>query len=186
MLCFGFRREIRLFSAIVCLLPPAGGVLVQANPVMYASSDAAELAVETRTSPVDDAVLDAAPEELRLIFPAAVHLVKLTLRDENRAWVEIDFRYNPRSATTHAWRLPELPPANYYTAEWAALTSREQLLRGSFSFAFGAGAREPSRLRWEREEFLRRRAGIDADTRYVAPPPTRSSSTKSRAPSTGA
>ncbi len=159
---------------LAALLFFTGGVtFAQVNPASYPARDENGLAANAATRPLDDAVLDLAPEELSLVFPASVRLVKLVLRDENRAWVDIDFRYNPRPRSDYVWKLPELPPAVYYTAEWAILSAREQLIRGSFSFAFGPGAQAPSLIREAEELFLRGRAGTDPDTRYVAPPPTR-------------
>ncbi len=155
------------------LLLAAGAAFAQVNPASYPMRDESGLAEATATLPADDAILDMAPGELSLVFPENVRLVKLTLRDENRAWVEINFRYNPRPRRDYVWRLPDLPPAVYYTADWAILSAREQLIHGSFSFAFGPGAQAPSLIREAEELFLQQRAGTDPDTRYVAPPPTR-------------
>ena len=40
-----------------------------------------EIVAKTKTSPADDSILINAPQELGLIFPKDVHLVKLILRD---------------------------------------------------------------------------------------------------------
>ena len=173
MTFFGLGRKISICLAAGAALLAAVAASAQVNPVSWPAREPNGLAASTATSPADDAVLDIAPGELSLVFPDDVRLVKLTLRDENRAWVEIDFRYNPRPRRSYLWKLPDLPPAVYYTADWAILSAREQLIRGSFSFAFGPGAQAPSLIREAEELFLRQRAGTDPDTLYVAPPPTR-------------
>ncbi len=169
----GLRRNIRVSLTSALLLLAASAACAQVNPVSRPPRGEGGLAANTATMPADDAVLGIAPSELSLAFPDDVHLVKLTLRDETRAWIEINFRYNPRPRRNFVWELPELPPATYYTADWAILSARGQLIRGSFSFAFGAGAQPPSLIREAEEAFLQQRAGSDPDTRYVAPPPTR-------------
>ncbi|MXZ31936.1 MAG: copper resistance protein CopC [Gammaproteobacteria bacterium] len=169
----GLCRNIRASLTSALLLLAASAACAQVNPVSWPPRDEGGLAANTTTMPADDAVLDIAPREVSLVFPNDVRLVKLTLRDETRAWVEINFRYNPRPRRNFVWELPELSPAVYYTADWAILSAREQLIRGSFSFAFGAGAQPPSLIREAEELFLQQRAGTDPDTRYVAPPPTR-------------
>ena len=173
MTFFGPGHKFRqcLLAAVMSLA--ASAAFAQVNPASYPLRDEGGLAAATDTTPADDAILAIAPEELNLVFPENVRLVKLTLRDENRAWVEIGFRYNPRPRRDYVWKLPELPPAVYYTADWAILSAREQLIYGSFSFAFGPGAQAPSLIREAEELFLQQRAGTDPDTRYVAPPPTR-------------
>ena len=164
-LCGGLSVPAMLFAACA--------VLGQVNPAVYPPRDENGPGASAATLPADDAVLDLAPRELSLVFPDNVRLVKLTLRDDNRAWVDIDFRYNPRPRRDYVWKLPELPAAVYYTAEWAILSAGERLIRGSFSFAFGSGAQAPSLIREAEELFLRERAGTDPNTRYVAPPPTK-------------
>ena len=51
----------------------------------------ADIAAKTKTSPADDATLDLAPNMMTLEFPSPVRLVKLTLRNEQRDWVAINF-----------------------------------------------------------------------------------------------
>ncbi len=173
MAFFGLGRKIREYLFVVVLLSAPGAALAQVDPASYPARAGNGFAASIATSPMDDAVLDIAPEQLGLVFPDDVRLVKLTLRDENREWVEINFRYSPRPRRSYLWKLPDLPPAAYYTADWAVLSSRERLIRGSFSFAFGPGVQAPSLVREAEAIFLRRRAGTDPDTLYVAPPPTR-------------
>lgn len=130
-----------------------------------------ELLANTETVPGDDSVLNAAPEELTLHFPERVRLVKLALYTGSRDWIDIDFRYDPKPGQNFVWRLPGLQQATYYTADWAILGVDDQLIRGSFSFAFGPDAEAPSVIRAARELLLQQRYG-DPDIRYVAPPPT--------------
>ena len=129
------------------------------------------LAVEAATNPVNDEVLEVAPEMLSIEFTDAVRLVKFTLRMDSREWIDINFRYSPTKGVRYSLPVPELPDAKYYTAEWAVLDTNDQLIRGSFSFAFGRDVRAPSYYRAAEELFLRQRYG-DPTIQYVAPPRT--------------
>jgi methionine-rich copper-binding protein CopC len=129
------------------------------------------ITAQTQTEPDDDAVLEQAPDNLQLLFPRRVRLVKLTLHSAAHDWVDIDFRYDPQPDSSFRWRLPGLAQAEFYTADWAILGDDDQLIRGSFSFAFGPDAEPPSVARQARELLLQQRYG-DPDIRYVAPPPT--------------
>jgi|GEM_PF-201591 len=129
------------------------------------------LLANTETVPGDDAVLDSAPDSIALRFPERVRLVKLTLHTGNRDWIDIDFRYDPRPDQDFVWNLPGLQQASYYTADWAILGDNDELIRGSFSFAFGPDAEAPSAVRRAQELLLEQRYG-DPSIRYVAPPPT--------------
>ena len=129
------------------------------------------LAVEAATNPVNDEVLEVAPEMLSIEFPNAVRLVKFTLRNDTREWIDINFRYRPTAGVRYSLSVPELSGAKYYTAEWAVLGINDQLIRGSFSFAFGPDARAPSYHQAAEELILRQRYG-DPTIQYVAPPRT--------------
>ena len=74
----------------------------------------ADIAAKTKTSPADDATLDVAPNRMALEFPSPVRLVKLTLHNEQRDWVEINFRYSPSDKKYYHWDLPTLAPAAYF------------------------------------------------------------------------
>lgn len=137
------------------------------------TSDFNEIIARTKTSPVDDSILVEAPDELGLIFPKDVHLVKLILRDESHEWVDFNFRYSPRKGDDFNWPLPGLGTSDYYTAEWAILEPNHRLIRGSFSFSFGEGAERPSLIRELEEMTLRIRNGEDENTRFVTPPRTK-------------
>lgn len=166
------RELFKLAISLLCILAP---VSLQAQHAGHGASQHAahisELLANTETVPDDDAVLGAAPDNLTLRFPERVRLVKLTLHTDAHDWIDIDFRYNPRPEQSYSLQLPGLQQATYYTAAWAILGSDEQLIRGSFSFAFGPDAEAPSIIRAAQELLLQQRYG-DPDIRYVAPPPT--------------
>jgi methionine-rich copper-binding protein CopC len=130
-----------------------------------------QLLSQMLTAPGNDEVLGSAPAEISIQFPRAVRLVKLTLRNESRDWVDIQFRYNPRPGQRYILPLPQLGSAKYYTADWAILGVNDQLIRGSFSFAFGPEARAPSFHKAAEELVMRQRYG-DPSIQYVAPPRT--------------
>lgn len=130
-----------------------------------------EILSKTETTPLNDAVLVAAPDELSINFPMQVRLVKLVLRNQARDWVDINFRYNPLPRDQYALTLPILPDADYYTADWAILGSGDELIRGSFSFTFGAD-KEPPSIQMEAERILLELRYGDPEIQYVPPPRT--------------
>jgi len=139
--------------------------------VFNQGSDTTGIGSKTETRPTDDAVLASAPEQINIKFPIAVRLVKLTLRNEKRDWVDISFRYSPFVKQNYIWNLPALKPAVYYTADWAILSDTDRLIYGSFSFSFGSEAEPPSVTRAAEEALLLQRYG-DPTIRYVPPPRT--------------
>ena len=142
------------------------------NPTMYQqAANSSGIVLKTKTAPNDDAVLKEAPSEISLEFPQRVRLVKLTLRNANHDWIDIDFRYSPRVEEAFSWKLPDLAEASYYTADWAILATNEQLVRGTFSFSFGPDAKPPSIEREADELLLQLRYG-DPNVRTVRPPAT--------------
>lgn len=164
--------RLMLAAALAATLPLSA---LQAQPARHAHYQQTSLgeviSAQTRTEPSDDAVLEQAPDSLQLQFPQRVRLVKLTLHSAARDWVDINFRYDPRPGSRFSWSLPGLDNSEFYTADWAILGDNDQLIRGSFSFAFGPDAEPPSVAREARELLLQQRYG-DPDIRYVAPPPT--------------
>jgi len=154
-----------LFTTSVSSAQPAR------HPRYQQTTSGETISGQTRTEPSDDAVLAQAPDSLQLLFPRQVRLVKLTLHSATRDWVEINFRYDPQPDSRFSWRLPGLAEADFYTADWAILGDDDQLIRGSFSFAFGPDAQRPSVARRAHELMLQQRYG-DPDIRYVSPPPT--------------
>lgn len=110
--------------------------------------------------PLDDQVLSDSPAHLDISFQRRVRLVKLALYNERRDWVDIGFRYDPRPGMQFSWPVPALQPAEFYTAEWAALSTDEQLWRGSFSFSFGPTAEAPSAVRERLNLLLELRDGL--------------------------
>ena len=140
-------------------------------PSFLQSADTTGIAAKTKTSPSDDSVLIVAPKKMNIEFPSPVRLVKLTLRNEQRDWVDISFRYSPTVRKNYWWELPVLAPAVYYTADWAILSESDRLIRGSFSFSFGSEAQRPSVVKAAEAELLLQRYG-DPTIRYVPPPRT--------------
>lgn len=100
--------------------------------------------IEAETVPADDSVLSSSPTQVLLNFNQPVRLVKLVIYSHQRDWVDIGFRYQPRSLSTYAWPVPALLPADYYSVNWAILEANNRLVKGSFSFSFGSGAETPS------------------------------------------
>jgi methionine-rich copper-binding protein CopC len=133
--------------------------------------DITGISIETETAPADDSVLLEAPDQLQLEFPYDVRLVKLTLRNELRDWVDIDFRYDPTIQEKFQWNIPELTPATYYTADWAILATNDRLVRGSFSFSFGPEAQAPSVIK-AAEALILDSISAGPNTRFVRPPRT--------------
>ena len=133
--------------------------------------DITGISIETETAPADDSVLLEAPDQLQLEFPYDVRLVKLTLRNELRDWVDIDFRYDPTIQEKFQWNIPELTPAIYYTADWAILATNDRLVRGSFSFSFGPEAQAPSVIK-AAEALILDSISAGPNTRFVRPPRT--------------
>lgn len=142
------------------------------DDLYHQGEDVTGISAETETSPADDSVLSEAPDQLRLEFPYSVRLVKLTLRNELRDWVDISFRYDPKLQEIFLWDIPELGAATYYTADWAILAENDRLVRGTFSFSFGPDAEAPSVTKAAEQLLLDTRIGNTPDTRYVTPPRT--------------
>ncbi len=163
------------YAAITALFLAAGssvyGQQVRSPHYPFAA-DTTGIVEETETTPDDDSVLEAAPSMLGLSFPRNVRLVKLTLRNDERDWVDINFRYRPGAKNSYSLQLPVLEQAVYYTADWAILGANEQLVRGSFSFSFGEDAVQPSTVKEAEELRLMMRNG-GPDTQFVTPPATK-------------
>ena len=120
--------------------------------------------VELNSMPANDEVLAAAPESLMLHFGSEMRLVKLALKASEHGFVNIDFRYNPKPGVHFTQVLPALAAANYYTVEWAAFNSDEELLKGSFHFSFGDNARPPSYYRDQMEGMVHDAMPLDYRT----------------------
>ena len=159
----------------IAVLACTFGSLSWAQPMSHheprLTAHGTEILSKTETSPINDSVLTAAPEQINLNFPMQVRLVKLVLRNQARDWVDINFRYNPRPGEQFALDLPTLPEADYYTADWAILGRGDELIRGSFSFTFGAN-KEPPSIQMEAERILLELRYGDPEIQYVAPPRT--------------
>lgn len=127
-------------TALLLLMAPAA----YSQHIMGGGAGASD--VEMQPSPADDQVLAASPEELMLRFSTYVRLVKLTLKAPDQDIVNIGFRYSPEASRVFFWELPELPVADYYTVEWAAIDPSNLVAKGSFNFAFGSEALPPSQV----------------------------------------
>lgn len=164
------KLSIALLGLGLGLWLPAVAQFPQASLTVQ-HEDVTGISLETETVPVDDSVLLEAPNQLQLEFPINVRLVKLTLRNELRDWVDIDFRYDPTVKEKFLWPIPVLGAATYYTADWAILATNDRLIRGSFSFAFGPEAQPPSVIK-AAEAVLLDSINGGPNTRFVRPPPT--------------
>lgn len=120
----------------------------QAQHVMTINSNSA---VVLESQPEDDEVMETAPQELMLRFSTYVRLVKLTMQGPDEKFVNIGFHYDPEVSRVFFLDLPELPAADYYTVEWAAIDPENLVARGSFSFSFGPNAAPASTLIPEEE-----------------------------------
>ena len=141
------------------------------NGLSLQGEDITGISIETETAPADDSVLLEAPDQLQLEFAYDVRLVKLTLRNELRDWVDIDFRYDPTIQEKFQLNIPELTEATYYTADWAILAASDRLIRGSFSFSFGPQAEAPSVIK-AAEALVLDSISAGPNTRFVRPPRT--------------
>lgn len=166
-----FKSYKLKITALALLFHSVGAAQVPSSSIYQLSADTTGFVDKTETAPADDAVLETAPSVISLEFPERARLVKFTLRDETRKWVDIQFRYDPFVGTLYTLELPLLLQSAYYTADWAALAIDDRLVRGSFSFAFGEDAQRPSLTRAADELLLQQRYG-DPTIRYVRPPPT--------------
>lgn len=138
----------------------------------HQGEDVTGISQQTETTPADDSVLREPPAQISLAFPYGVRLVKLTLRNELRDWVDISFRYDPMVREEFHWDIPPLNAATYYTADWAILAENDRLVRGTFSFSFGPDAEAPSVTKAAEEALVNSRISGDPNTRFVTPPRT--------------
>ena len=137
---------MRLLAMLLILAAPGA----YAQHIMGGGASASD--VEMQPTPADDEVLPSPPEELMLRFSTYVRLVKLTLKTSEEKLVNIGFRYTPEASRVFFWDLPELPEADYYTVEWAAIDPANLAAKGSFNFSFGSDALPPSQLIPKEEE----------------------------------
>lgn len=144
--CLPATRLVRTLLMLAIALSVAP--LAQAQHVMVLNSNSS---VELESQPEDDEVLETAPQELMLRFSTYVRLVKLTMKDPDEKLVNIGFIYSSDVSRVFFLDMPELPPAPYYTVEWAAIDPENLMARGSFSFSFGPDAAPPSTLIPEEE-----------------------------------
>ena len=98
----GILQKLTLFAFCICI-----GSTVCAQPFATSAheqpADTTGIVAKTESNPPNDAVLISAPKHLNMVFPSAVRLVKLTLRNEQRDWVDISFRYSPSADVSYEW-----------------------------------------------------------------------------------
>lgn len=140
------RRLLLLLASFMLAVAPAAF----SQHIMGGGAGASS--VEMEPTPSDDQVLASSPEELMLRFSTYVRLVKLTLKAPDQDIVNIGFRYSPEASRVFFWELPELPDADYYTVEWAAIDPTNLVAKGTFNFAFGSDALPPSQVIPQEEE----------------------------------
>jgi len=102
--------------------------------------------LELETEPYNDQVLELAPEFLMMRFTEYVSLVKLTLKVEDMRPIDIGFQFSPTFSRVFIQAIPALERAEFYTAEWAALTAENVVVYGSFLFSFGSDAKKPTSI----------------------------------------
>lgn len=102
--------------------------------------------IDHDTVPLHDEILDKAPEYLIIRFNDYVRLAKLTLKAEDIKPIDIGFKFDIRNNRVFTQSLPELEPASYYTAEWAAISNDNKMYYGFFCFSFGPGAVVPTSI----------------------------------------
>jgi len=73
-------------------------------------------------------------------------LAKLTLKAEDIKPIDIGFKFDTRNNRAFTQLLPELEPAAYYTAEWAAISADNKMYYGFFCFSFGPDAVVPTTI----------------------------------------
>lgn len=89
------------------------------------------------TTPIADSQLEAAPEELELVFAGELRLLRLELQSGSGETLGIGFKPSPSPAQRFTVSLPSLP-AGSYTANWVAMGLDGHKMSGSFGFAVGA------------------------------------------------
>lgn len=146
-----YMKTFFLRMTLTVALSLVGIQFVQAQHVMSINNNSD---VELESSPIDDEILEIAPDELMLRFSTYVRLVKLTLTDPDEQFVNIGFIYNPNVSRVFFLDLPELEQKPYYNVEWAAIDPENLVARGTFRFSFGPGAVRASTLLPEEEEII--------------------------------
>lgn len=120
-------------------------LLVMATPMALAQHSHGVLTPGV-TFPKDDSVLTDPPRMITMSFRVDVRLLKLALYSAEGQWINIGFTYDPRRMDNNfVLPIPEdLPPSEYYIAQWSVTNDRRGLVNGEFRFAFGPGAIPPS------------------------------------------
>lgn len=126
-------------------------IAASVSPSLYAQHimdpNASSSDVEMESSPSNDEILAESPQDFMLRFSTYVRLVKLSVKSPSGKLVDVGFRFQNDASRVFFWDLPkELPEADYYTVEWAAIDPSNLIARGTFSFSFGPNARPASEL----------------------------------------
>ena len=150
-LLYALHHRQASWLLIVTLCAGLAALPASAQHDMHAM-DAGE-AKHVATLPMNDAVLERAPESIRISFESDVRLVKLALKEpsQGKEPMDIGFRYRPDAAMHFEQELPLLPAADYYVVEWAAFDENSSLVKGTFYFTFGVDAKPPSFYRNDME-----------------------------------
>ena len=91
------------------------------------------------SSPANTAVVTVAPTELKLVFTAAVSLVKMDVLHMGQHAMETGFRPIVEARTEFVLPLPPLAPAAY-TINWSAIGPDGHTVSDSFSFTVDPAA----------------------------------------------
>ncbi|WP_019029733.1 copper resistance CopC family protein [Colwellia piezophila] len=83
--------------------------------------------------PKDGAMLMASPKLLQLAFTKDVHLVKLTVSDQNGALMPIEFKPSAKTSANYSLALPLLPSSNYQV-NWTIMGKDAHKMKGKFAF----------------------------------------------------
>ena len=89
------------------------------------------------TSPENKAVLEEAPEALKLSFKSNVRLMKVTLLDTDDKAVDVDFKPSAKADKSFSVGLPELAVGKY-KANWVSMGKDGHKMKGSFAFTVGS------------------------------------------------
>ncbi|MEX2130882.1 MAG: copper resistance protein CopC [Pseudohongiellaceae bacterium] len=122
---------MKLYSRIALL----GAVCMLA---FFSSPGMAHTALK-ESSPADTAVINVAPTELKLVFTAAVSLVKMEVLHLGQHAMETGFKPIAEASTEFVLPLPPLAPAAY-TVNWSAIGPDGHTVSNSFAFTVDPAA----------------------------------------------
>jgi len=85
------------------------------------------------SSPADGALIKASPEQLQLVFTAAVSLVRFELSDQEGHKVDLAFKPDPEARMEFQLPIPALL-AGHYQVEWAVVGADGHTVSDKFAF----------------------------------------------------